>query len=137
MMCLSLIVNINMSDMTPLQPVVESVEGPAMKKVKSASGSATPVPIPQTILSDQPEKIETQENIVKKSTKTIEEIIDGSDVRRFLNRTITGYMVNGLKELVEKYEKGGFKVPSDKESKARVVDDFCAILKELASRDEN
>lgn len=137
MMCLSLIVNINMSDMTPLQPVVESVEGPAMKKVKSASGSATPVPIPQTILSDQPEKIETQENIVKKSTKTIEEIIDGSDVRRFLNRTLTGYMVNGLKELVEKYEKGGFKVPSDKESKARVVDDFCAILKELASRDEN
>lgn len=110
-------------------------EGPALKKAKSASGSATPVPIPQTVASQpSPVKQETQESLVRRSGKSVEEIIDGSDVRRFLNKTLTETMVVGLRELVAKWDDGQLPLTGGEGDRRVVVDELCSILQNVASR---
>lgn len=112
-------------------------EEPPLKKSKSVSGSSTPVPIPQTIASvPSPVKQETPESIIKRSGKTIEEIIDGSEVRRFLNKTLTEYMVKGLQELIDKWENGGLEIKGNDDDKKVVVNEFCNILKDISNKED-
>lgn len=127
-----------MSELQTTNETAIPLEGPPLKKAKSVSGSSTPVPIPQTIASvPLPVKQETQESIVSKSEKSIEDIIDGSDVRKFLNKTLTEYMVKGLQELIIKWENDDLKINGSKFDKKIVVDEFCNILKDLSNKEDN
>ncbi|KAG7887837.1 hypothetical protein KL925_004044 [Ogataea polymorpha] len=65
----------------------ENGDGPSVKKVKTES--PTPQPIPQ---------LNTQHSAqTAKTTKGVDEIVDGSDLRKFLNKHFTEELISGLK----------------------------------------
>ncbi len=88
------------------------------KKVKT-----TPEPVPQ--LKKEEEK--KSEIVIK---KPIEEIIDGSDLRKFLNKNITPFLIKALDELSEHWRKGEY---DDLDSKAILLK-FSEIIKEYADK---
>ncbi|KAF6014970.1 hypothetical protein HII12_001023 [Brettanomyces bruxellensis] len=91
---------------------------PVTKKVK-----ATPEPVPQ--LKKEEEK--KSEIVIK---KPIEEIIDGSDLRKFLNKNITPFLIKALDELSVYWQKGEY---DDLDSKAILLK-FSEIIKEYADK---
>lgn len=91
---------------------------PVTKKVKT-----TPEPVPQ--LKKEEEK--KSEIVIK---KPIEEIIDGSDLRKFLNKNITPFLIKALDELSVYWQKGEY---DDLDSKAILLK-FSEIIKEYADK---
>lgn len=88
---------------------------------------------------------QTATDIVRKSGRNVEDIIDGSDLRKFLHKSLTEYMVKGLDEIVSLWEKGEFdtdlqSVDNDDnfetrdELKKKVVLKFADILKSLTEK---
>ena len=67
------------------------------KKIKT-----TPEPIPQLKKEEEEKKNET---VIK---KPIEEIIDGSELRKFLNKNITPFLIKALNDLSERWQKGEY-----------------------------
>lgn len=79
---------------------------------------------------------ESKEEILSRSGREVGSIIDGSDLRQFLNKTLSTYLVEGLDEIVNLWENGEFEVENqnDNELKRKVVEKFANILKLLANR---
>lgn len=77
--------------------------------------------------------------LIKQSNRKFEDIIDGSDLRRFLNKSLSGYLVKGLDEIVKLWESGEFEIDTnetntnddDNQLRKRVVLKFSDILKQL------
>jgi hypothetical protein len=65
---------------------------------RSPSKQNTPIPAPKFIKAD----------LLKESGRNVEDIIDGSDLRRFLNKSLTKYIVKGLDDVVCMWERGDF-----------------------------
>lgn len=82
---------------------------PPAKRSKSSSST----PKPQVKKEQQPAK----------TTKPVFEIIDGSDLRKFLNKNLTPYLVKGLNELSENWRQGKYKM-----DEASVLKEFTKIL---------
>lgn len=77
-------------------------------------------------------------DLVRQSGRTVEDIIDGSDLRKFLNIGLTEYIVKGLDEVVALWEKGKFSLdgqePSKEVLKKKVALQFADIIKQLAEK---
>lgn len=86
-----------------------------------SSKNTTPVPLA------------SREELVAQSERKTEDIIDGSDLRRFLNKSLSGYMIKGLDELVKLWESGELDVADmdDAVLKQKVVLKYSEILKKL------
>lgn len=54
----------------------------------------------------------TKADLIRQSGRKVEDIIDGSDIRKFLNKTLTENIVKGLDEIVRLWENGEFKTES-------------------------
>ncbi|KGK40737.1 hypothetical protein JL09_g71 [Pichia kudriavzevii] len=71
--------------------------------------------------------------MIKQSGKKVEDIIDGSDLRKFINRSLTPYLVEGLDNIVQLWESGELEVTSSEDAK-KVVLKFAEILQNLAEK---
>lgn len=103
----------------PVELLDSKESSPPLKKQKT-SISPTPQPIPQVDVKQS-----------KKPTtinKPIEEIIDGSELRKFLNRNLTPYLVKGLNEMSVRWEENKFEGKDTKE----VLETFSEIIKSYA-----
>ncbi|KAH3659853.1 hypothetical protein OGATHE_005898 [Ogataea polymorpha] len=104
----------------------ENGDGPSVKKVKTES--PTPQPIPQ---------LNTQHSAqTAKTTKGVDEIVDGSDLRKFLNKHFTEELISGLKilgllgEQVEeepRYEPNQLDLPASENGLVSFVDFVCVL----------
>lgn len=73
----------------------------------------------------------TKAQLVAESGRKIEDIIDGSDLRKFLNKTLTESIVKGLDEIVKLWENGEFNSDLETEQlKKNVILKFANILKQ-------
>lgn len=101
--------------------------GTTIEVVKHTSDSKHTIPT-------QPSKAD----LVRQSGRSVEDIIDGSDLRKFLNKGLTEYIVKGLDEIVELWEKGKFNFdgqePSKEVLKRKVALQFADIIKQLAEK---
>ncbi|VEU22619.1 DEKNAAC103628 [Brettanomyces naardenensis] len=97
----------------------ETIPAPPFKKFKT--DSPTPQPIPQL-------KQENTKRHEVKINKPVEEIIDGSDLRKFLNKNLTPFLIRGLNEMAEGWEKGTF---TEMDTRS-VLAKFSGILAEYA-----
>lgn len=119
---------------TILKHKLESEESPAIKRSKSVSSkpslSPTPTPIPQT--TTDPSLKTTTSDLLKQSGRTPDEIIDGCDLRKFLNKTLTPYLLSGLNEMTAKWEAGEFNNELYNDKKVLLI--FSEVLKNLADK---
>ncbi|QPG73743.1 hypothetical protein FOA43_001056 [Brettanomyces nanus] len=104
---------------TPLKHELSAPSLPAQKKLKTES--PTPQPIPQL-------KLEPSTAHDVKINRPVEEIIDGSELRRFLNKNLTRFLIRGLNQLAETWENGQL---DDLSTKA-VLLEFSDILRKYA-----
>lgn len=76
----------------------------------------------------------TKAQLVNQSGRKIEDIIDGSDLRKFLNKTLTESIVKGLNEIVKLWERGEFnselETSNTEQLKKNVILKFANILKD-------
>ena len=106
----------------------------------TAAGTSVEV-IKQTADSKHAMPTQTQPSkadLVRQSGRTVEDIIDGSDLRKFLNKGLTEYIVKGLDEVVALWEKGKFSLdgqePTKEVLKRKVALQFADIIKRLAEK---
>ncbi|KAG0676980.1 hypothetical protein C6P40_005406 [Pichia californica] len=76
--------------------------------------------------------IPSKDDLVKQSGRHVEEIIDGSDLRKFLNKSLTKDIVKALDEIVELWEAGEFNNSDAKILRKNVIAKFTDILKKNA-----
>jgi hypothetical protein len=75
--------------------------------------------------------------LIAQSNRKVEDIIDGSDLRKFLHKSLTEYLVKGLDEIVAAWELGEFEISendNDEILRKSVVLKFADILKNLAEK---
>lgn len=110
-------IDINHKDQASSRPKEET---PTSKSSKNA----TPVP---SI---------SKEELLTQSGRNVEDIIDGSNLRQFLNKTLSGYLVDSLNEIVKLWEDGEFEAEfgNELELKRKVAEKFGDIIKNLANK---
>lgn len=120
---------------TILKHKLEPEESPAIKRSKSVSSkpslSPTPTPIPQT--TTDPSLKTTKSDLLKQSGRTPDEIIDGCDLRKFFNKTLTPYLLQGLNEMTTKWEAGEFNNETYDDKRVLLI--FSEILKDLSKKE--
>lgn len=110
-----------LSNSSSLSPIETPVSATSVKKELKQSSSVPPTP--------------SKSELISQSDREIEDIIDGSDLRKFLHRTLTSYMVKGMDEIINLWESGNFQATendNDDEISKKVVLKFADILRQLA-----
>lgn len=150
-----------LNETSELTAKVEGVTASSERSLESDNSRANSVPVtqesslaaalqttgePSSALNIVKRAVETKQTIptqsqpakadlVRQSGRKVEDIIDGSDLRKFLNKSLTEYIVKGLDEIVELWEKGAFYSDMQDEDqnvlKKKVVLKFADIIKQL------
>lgn len=123
------------------QPAVADGGSRQVDRLPESRSSSTVSPVPQIPItkpcnskSATPEL--SKSALIAQSGRKIEDIIDGSDLRKFLHKSLSEYMVKGLERIVDLWETGEFETANtehmdDKALTDKVVLKFADILRQL------
>ena len=121
------------------QPHQTDASSPAMVVKSEIKPTTDGDGITTSVTSSTIANVPSQAEIVSRTGRNIEDIIDGSDLRRFLNKTLAEYLVKGLDEIVQLWESGEFDIKevgvesnNQQHLEKKVLRKFADILKDFA-----